>query len=94
MKTKGPDLVWAGKEPDNELNGEEDHDKVVDHLDDEHHCRILNIASRILEICHLDTADISHNCHNRRWRTFFKPAYLFPQRTRKGLLLEKFIQRI
>ena len=49
-----PDLVWADQEPDDKLNGEEDHDKVVDHLDDQHHRRILNIASRILEICHLD----------------------------------------
>ena len=37
--------------------------------------------------------DNSHNRHNRRWCTFFKPAYLFPQRTRNGLLLGKFIQR-
>ena len=40
---------------------------------------------------------IPHNCHNRpnrRWCTFFKSAYLFPQRTRNGLLSGKFIQRI
>ena len=37
---------------------------------------------------------ISHNRHNRRWCTFFKPAYLFPQRTGKGLLSAKFIQRL
>ena len=40
---------------------------------------------------------IPHNCHNRpnrRWCTFFKSAYLFPQRTWNGLLLGKFIQRI
>ena len=75
MKTKGPDLVWAGKEPDNELNGEEDHDKVVDHLDDVHHCRILNIASRILKISHMtpdtrnqtpDTRKLRHQTPNIR----------------------------
>ena len=38
--------------------------------------------------------DNCHNPHNLGWCTFFKPAYLFPQRTRKGLLLGKFIQRI
>merc|ERR1712212_863864 len=41
--------------------------------------------------------NIPHNCHHPHhlgWCTFFKPAYLFPQRTRKGLLLGKFIQRI
>ena len=27
------------------------------------------------------TPDNCHNRHNRRWCTFFKPAYLFPQRT-------------
>ena len=40
-----------------------------------------------------DTADISHY-RRWRWRTFFKLAYLFPQRLRKGLLLAKLIQRI
>ena len=43
---------------------------------------------------HVDTPDNSHDRHDRRWCTFFKPAYLFPQRTRNGLLLGKFIQRI
>ena len=42
----------------------------------------------------LNTPDNSHDRHDRRWCTFFKPAYLFPQRTRNGLLLGKFIQRI
>merc|ERR1712208_226385 len=32
--------------------------------------------------------------HNLGRCTFFRPAYLFPQRTRKGLLLGKFIQRL
>ena len=40
------------------------------------------------------TPDNCHNRHNRRWCTFFKPAYLFPQRTQNGLLLRKFIQRV
>ena len=44
--------------------------------------------------CFPDTPDNSHHRHHRRWCTFFKPAYLFPQRTRNGLLLGKFIQRI
>ena len=39
-------------------------------------------------------AHISHYRHYLRWCTFFKPAYFFPQRTRKGMLLAKFIQRI
>ena len=30
--------------------------------------------------------DISQLRHPRRWCTFFKPAYFFPQGTRKGLL--------
>ena len=47
------------------------------------------IGSRCLSI-----PDNCHNPHNLGWCTFFKPAYLFPQRTRKGLLLGKFIQRI
>ena len=42
----------------------------------------------------LTIPDNCHNPHNLGWCTFFKPAYLFPQRTRKGLLLGKFIQRI
>ena len=40
---------------------------------------------------------IPDNCHYRHYRrqsTFFKPAYLFPQRTLNGLLLGKFTQRI
>ena len=37
---------------------------------------------------------ISYTRHNRRWCTFFKPAYPFPQRTGKGLLPAKFIQRL
>ena len=28
--------------------------------------------------------DICHNLHNRRWCTYFKPVYLFPQRTQKA----------
>ena len=40
------------------------------------------------------TPDISHYRHYQRWCTFFKTAYFFTQRTRKGLLLAKFIQRI
>ena len=39
-------------------------------------------------------AHISHYRHYRRWCTFFKPAYFFPQKIQKGLLLAKFIQRI
>merc|ERR1712055_1170248 len=38
--------------------------------------------------------DNCHNPHHLGWCTFFKPAYLFPQRTRKGLLLGKLTQRI
>ena len=38
--------------------------------------------------------DICHHRYHQRWCTFFKPAYFFPQRTRMGLLLAKFIQRI
>ena len=38
-----------------------------------------------------DIADISHHCHYRRWCTFFKPTYFFPQRTQKEVLLAKFI---
>ena len=30
------------------------------------------------------TAHISHNRHNRRWCTFFKPAYFFPIENAKG----------
>ena len=47
------------------------------------HLKIYPYPSQILLIMF-----IPHNSHNRRWCTFFKPAYLFPQRTRKGLLLK------
>ena len=50
-------------------------------------------SQKIEKLC----LSIPHNCHHPHhlgWCTFFKPAYLFPQRTRKGLLLGKFIQRI
>ena len=30
--------------------------------------------------------------HQRRWCTFFKPVYFFPQETQKGLLWVKFMQ--
>ena len=39
-------------------------------------------------------SDTPDNCHNLGWCSFFKPAHLFPQRTRYGLLLGKFIQRL
>ena len=34
----------------------------------------------------LTILDISQLRHPRRWCTFFKPVYFFPQGTRKGLL--------
>ena len=46
--------------PDDELDREEYDDKVVDHLDDQHHRRILNIASRILIMRHM-TPDTRHH---------------------------------
>ena len=40
------------------------------------------------------TAHISHNRHNRRWCTFFQPAYLFPQKTGKGLFKKVYSENI
>ena len=61
-------------------------------------CYITPSGSLYVTMCNDNvrvlTPDNSHDRHDRRWCTFFKPAYLFPQRTRNGLLLGKFIQRI
>ena len=53
-----PHLVRTDKEPDEELNSEEDDDDVVNHLNDEHHCRVLDIASGIL-LYWLDSVTVS-----------------------------------
>ena len=36
----------------------------------------------------------SHNRLNRRWCTFFQPAYLFPQKTGKGLFKKVYSENI
>ena len=53
--------------------------------------KVYDSISRSHKLCnskkslHTGIAHICHNRHNRRWCTFFKPADLFPHRTRKVL---------
>ena len=53
------------------------------------HCVVLHRKCQIITIPH-----ISLNRHNRRWCTFFQPAYLFPQKTGKGLFKKVYSENI
>ena len=43
-----PSLVWADDESDGKLEGEENHNEIVQKLDDENHPREFNLAWLIL----------------------------------------------
>ena len=52
----------------------------------QHKSRRIRFCIKTAYIEYGSIPDICHNRHNRRWCTFFKPVYLFPERTWKGLL--------